>query len=126
MLSPSSDTRVSRTCVSSCWQKGHFMARAPEATGVVGVMPSIRAACRLLQPRTAPSCCCLAGVDRESVGQLLHFGLDAVDGRSVVRIVEHVGDQVADLDRFGLAETAGGHGRAAEADAGGDERFFRI
>ena len=26
MASPSSDTRVSRTCVSSCWQKGHFMA----------------------------------------------------------------------------------------------------
>ena len=44
----------------------------------------------------------------------------------LAQAVDDLGDHAADLAKLGRAEAAGGAGRRAEADAGGDERLGRI
>src|SRR5690606_37165047 len=100
MVLPSSLTRESITRVSSCWQNGQYMG--------------VRAA-------TASS-----SVDRELPALLDDVLTYAGEHPLVGRRVQHVADPVGQGHAVGLPVAAGGDGRGADAQAGGDEGRARV
>src|SRR5215467_13234735 len=95
VLSPSSDSRESMTAVSSALQYGHFMSRplaSDRRDARAGFFP----------------------VYRMPAAQLGHGGGHALPDLLVLRRLEHIGEQVAELDGFRIAETARGHRRRAD------------
>src|SRR6266852_9778565 len=95
------------TAVSSALQYGHFI-------GVLDGSDALRAG-RL--PRS---------VHGMMAAQPAHFGRDALKGLLVLRRIQHVGDEVAEVLRLGEAKAARRHRRRADADAAGDERLLRV
>src|SRR5258705_6287509 len=106
-LSQSSDSRESMTAVSSALQYGHFM-------GVLAGDDALRAG-------GLPQ-----AVHRMATAQPGHFGRHALEGLLVLRRVQHVGDEIAEVLRLGEAKTARRHRRRADADSAGDEGLLRI
>src|SRR3954469_9602517 len=80
ILSPSSLTRESTTCVSGCLQKGHFMKAAAG-----GYWLSLCS--RVSLDRSFP-------VNRKLLAQLHHCAACPVDIGFIVRRFQHVGDQI--------------------------------
>src|SRR5258705_9255321 len=93
------------TAVSSALQYGHFM-------GVLAGDDALRAG-------GLPQ-----AVHRMATAQPGHFGRHALEGLFVLRRVQHVGDEIAEVLRPLAAKTARRHRRRAVADADGADRLL--
>src|SRR5687767_10866224 len=103
MLSPSSLTRESMTCVSGELQNGHFIQMADGgwrmADGKSGSYPLSPSAIRHSPFDLSP-------VHRIFIAQLLDLDLHAVDCLVLAAGFEHVGDEMGKLLGLDLGEAA--------------------
>lgn len=68
----------------------------------------------------------LVSVNGVFVAQGSHLSADFGEVGFVFGISQYIGNQVRQYASVGFVKAASGHGGGTDADAGGNERFFRI
>src|SRR3989304_2269025 len=111
IAAPSRASRESTTFSSTCPPKGHFIRAAPPCHAL-----TVR-----LSSRAKPF-----GVQGKLLAELPDLVPHPLLAGLVGRILEDLGDELADEAHLLLAHPPGGHRRRPDADAAGHRRFLRI
>src|SRR3970282_1157772 len=121
IAAPSRASRESTTFSSTCPQKGHFIRAAPPCHAL-----TVRLSLSTLSSRPKGSRSKPFGVQGELLAELPDLVPHPPLAGLVGRILEDLGDELADEAHLLLPHPPGCHRRRPDADAAGHRRFLRI